>query len=122
MRVGNRFTHQRQRRIAWRINFADHAPEVEFEISVELACKLLHAAVVSESVRVQWLGPAIARAKERSFEESCPHPSTLPRLSDAEGGSPRRCENRSEGPQLSSAAQDAVDEEAVEHYAQLPGG
>ena len=51
--VGHRLAHQRQGRRARRIDFADHAAEIERQLGVEFARQLLHAPVIGEAIHVQ---------------------------------------------------------------------
>src|SRR5215467_9889072 len=84
MRVSGRFAHQRQGRIARRVNFADYAAKIELEIGFELEGKLLHALVVGKAMHLQGFDSAVARAQERALKQDRAHAVTLPGLLDAE--------------------------------------
>jgi len=119
MGVGHSLPHQRQRGVMRRVDFADHAAEIKFEIGFELAGKLLHAAVVDQAMHLQGLHAAVARAQQGPFEQHRADAMALPWLLDAEGGFSRPREKRSDGAQLRRAAQDAIDEKAMQHNTPL---
>src|SRR5262249_62421813 len=85
VRVGGCFAHQRQRRITWRVDFTDHAAEIESEIGFELAGELLHALVIDEAMHLQCFEAAIARTQERAFKQDGADTMALPGLLDTEG-------------------------------------
>src|SRR5262245_61209418 len=85
VRIGGCFAHERQRRIAWRVDFADHAAEIEPEIRLELAGELLHALVFDKAMHLQRFDSAIARTEERAFKQDGADTMALPGLFDAEG-------------------------------------
>jgi hypothetical protein len=70
---------------------------------------------------LQQLDAAIARAQEGAFEQQGADTVTLPWLLDAEGGFSLAREHRTEGAELSSPAQNAINEEAVDDYAEPVG-
>src|SRR5690242_5088760 len=92
LRIGGCFAHQRQWRIAWRVDFANHAAEIEPQIGLELAGELLHALIVDKAMHLQSLDPAIARAQKRAFKQDGADTMALPGLLDAEGGFALACE------------------------------
>jgi hypothetical protein len=63
VRINDGFTQKRHGSVAWRIDFADYAPEIEFEVGFELAGKLPHSLIVSEAMHLQRLDARFARSK-----------------------------------------------------------
>jgi hypothetical protein len=86
VRINDGFTQKRHGSVAWRIDFADYAPEIEFKVGFELAGKLLHSLIVREAMHLQRLDAAIARAQKRPLEQHCSDTVTLPKLFDAKSG------------------------------------
>jgi hypothetical protein len=113
MAVGHEFAHHRQRRRPRRCDFADDAAEIERQLGVELARKLLHALVIGEARHVQQPDAAIARGEQRAAEQRRTDAMALPRLLHAQRRLRLARKSCTQGPQFRDAAQNAVDEEAV---------
>jgi len=115
VRIDDGFTQKRHGGVTRRIDFTDHAPEIEFEIGFELAGELLHALIVGEAMHLQRFDAAIACTQQRSLEQHRPDTVTLPGLFDAERGFALANEHRSETAQFSGASEDSIDKKAVHH-------
>src|SRR5581483_5128632 len=105
-----------------RVDFSDHAAEIERQVGFELARELLHALVFGKAMHLQPLDAAVARGEERALEERRADPVALPRLLDAEGGFRLARQWSADAPQLGCAAQNAVDEESMQHDARAARG
>ncbi len=96
-----------------RRDLADDASEIEAQLGVELAGKLLHALVIGKARHMQELDAAVAGGEQRSLEQGRADAVALPRPLDRECRFRFARKRRSDLPQLGGAAQGAVYEEPV---------
>ena len=82
--VGQQFAQQGKRRGTQRRDLADDAGEIEAQLGVELARKLLHALVVGKARHVQELDAAVAGGEQRSLEQRRADAVALPGPLDRE--------------------------------------
>src|SRR5512143_1678975 len=119
MRISNHFAHQRQHGKARWVDLADNAAEIELEAGFEFSGQLLHASIVGKAVHLKQLDATIARAQERTLEQQGADAMALPGHLDAESGFALPREHRSDRPELGCTPQNAVDEKAVQHHAEI---
>ena len=98
------------------LHLADHRAEIEGELGLEFAGKLLHALVLHEAAYVQELDAAVACGEQAAFKQHRADTQALPRLLNAEGGLGLAPVERPEDAQIGGAAQHPIHEEAVHDH------
>src|SRR5271166_4413690 len=93
-------------------HLADHRSEIKGHLGLEFAGELLHALVFHEAADPQALDTAVTRGEQAAFEQRRADTQALPPLLDAEGDLGLALVE----PQLGSAAQHSVHEEAVNDH------